>query len=171
MENNILEWCKAIVVITPKRWLGLVKSVPIDLLSMRPAPREWSALECLQHTVDVEQVSFPVRLKALLAGQPFPGFNPNDRPPQEATPIALAEDFERLRQQNLILLNQLTEADLDKQALHAEYGVVSMRQFLHHWAGHDLNHLVQAERALLQPFIQGCGPWDINYVDHKINRT
>jgi hypothetical protein len=27
------------------------------------------------------------------------------------------------------------------------------------WAAHDLNHTVQAERALMQPFMRGCGPW------------
>src|SRR5690606_22802059 len=115
------------------------------------APGEWSALECLQHMVEVEKVSFPVRLKALLAGEPFPGFNPADSvkaPPS----IALAVEFEQLRNQTLNLLDQVTETDLDRQALHAEYGMVSMREFLHHWAGHDLMHLVQAERALKQPF-------------------
>ena len=30
---------------------------------------------------------------------------------------------------------------------------------IHQWAGHDLMHTVQGERALLQPFIEGCGPW------------
>jgi hypothetical protein len=30
---------------------------------------------------------------------------------------------------------------------------------LHQWVGHDLGHIVQAERALMQPFIAGSGPW------------
>ena len=159
MADNILKWCKSIVEITPARWFNLVHSVPMELLSMRPAPHEWSAIECLQHLVDVEQVSYPVRIKALLAGQPFPGFNPVDQPPKPLPTIELADTFNQLRQANLALLSQITEDDLDKQALHAEYGMVTMRQFLYHWAGHDLNHLVQAERALMQPFIKGCGAW------------
>jgi hypothetical protein len=27
-------------------------------------------------------------------------------------------------------------------------------------------HTVQAERALMQPFIQGCGPWQVYFTDH-----
>jgi hypothetical protein len=171
MEYNILKWSKSIIAITPARWFSLVDSVPIELLVMRPAANEWSAIECLQHVVDVERVSFPMRIKALLAGQPFAGFNPGDQPPKPPPTIALADEFNQLRQETLALFNQITEADLDKQSLHAEYGMVTMRQFLHHMAGHDLNHLVQAERALMQPFIRGCGPWVVNYEDHivKVN--
>lgn len=163
-----MEWCKSVISTTPARWFSLVQSVPEELLLMPPAPNEWSALECLQHMVDVEQISFPIRIKALMAGQPFPGFNPADQPPKPAPTITLADEFDRLRQHNLILLNEVSPDALDNQALHTEYGMVSMRQFLHHWAGHDLNHLVQAERALMQPFISGCGPWVVNYADHKV---
>jgi hypothetical protein len=168
MTDNILKWSKSILEITPARWFNLVQSVPIELLSARPAPGEWSAMECLQHVVEVEQVSFPSRIKALLEGQSFASFNPEDQPPKPPPTVALANEFNQLRQQTIVLFNQITEADLDKQALHAEYGMVTMRQFVHHMAGHDLNHLVQAERAMMQPFINGCGPWVENYTDHIV---
>src|SRR4051794_2932158 len=166
MANKVLIWSKSILETTPARWLSLVQSVPIELLTVWPAPGEWSAIKCLQHMVEVEQISFPTRIKALLTGQPFPAFNPEDQPPKPPPTVALADEFNRLRQQTLVLFNQITKTDLDKQALHAEYGMVTMRQFVHHMAGHDLNHLVQAERAIMQPFINGCGPWVENYVDH-----
>src|SRR4051812_49245813 len=118
MTDNILSWSKSILVITPARWLRLVQSVPLELLSVRPAPNEWSAIECLQHLVDVERDSFPVRIKALLAQQPFAAFNPGDQPPKPAPTIALADEFNQLRQETLNLLNQITEADLDNQSLH-----------------------------------------------------
>jgi hypothetical protein len=40
---------------------------------------------------------------------------------------------------------------------------------LHEWGGHDLMHLVQAEQALMQPFIDGdgCGPWEVYFTQHK----
>lgn len=168
MTDQVLQWSKSILKITPARWFSLVQSVPLELLTVRPEPGEWSALECLQHLVEVEQVSFPARIKAILAGQPFPAFNPEDQPPKPAPTVVLAEEFNQLRQQTLLLISQITDADLDKQALHAEYGMVTLRQLLHHMAGHDLNHLVQAERALMQPFIRGCGPWVVNYADHVV---
>jgi len=35
-------------------------------------------------------------------------------------------------------------------------------------AGHDLMHTVQGERAILQSFIDGCGPWKRYFSDHSI---
>jgi hypothetical protein len=42
---------------------------------------------------------------------------------------------------------------------------------IHQWAAHDLNHTVQAERALMQPFIAGPGPWRAagNFADHDFD--
>src|SRR5690349_11186879 len=99
MDYDILKWCKSVIGTTPARWHSLVGSVPLELLSIRPAPGEWSALECLQHMAEVEKVSFPVRLKALLAGESFPGFNPSASAKPPPT-IALAIEFEQLRKQN-----------------------------------------------------------------------
>lgn len=171
MVENILQWNRAIVTTTSARWFTLVQTFPLELLTMRPAPDEWSALECLQHLVDVEQTAFPVRLKALMAGQPFPAFDPNRRSEKPPLTVELAAEFDRLRKETLKLLDQVTDADLGKEALHAEYGVVTMSQFLHHMAAHDLNHTVQAERAMMQPFMAGCGPWIVNYDDHQVKVT
>jgi hypothetical protein len=52
------------------------------------------------------------------------------------------------------------------QARHQELGIVCLNELLHEWAAHDLMQTVQAERALLQPFIQGCGPWQSYFEDH-----
>jgi uncharacterized damage-inducible protein DinB len=165
---NILEWSQAILSNTPIRWANLIQTIPHDLLTMKPAPNEWSALECLQHLRDVERISTPVRLRALMAGQPFPAFNPDDYPPKEASPLELVEEFTNLRQESLLLLKQVTEADLERRALHAEYGMVSMSEFLHHITAHDLMHTVQAEQAMMQPLIKGLGPWDVNYTAHVV---
>ncbi len=166
MADKIFAWAASVLTITPTRWLNMVQSVPEELLLLRPAPGEWSALECLQHITDSERLTTPVRLKALLAEQAFPGFNPGSDGSKQAPTVALADELVRLRRENLSLLAQVTEADLGKRARHAEYGMVTLREFLHHWAGHDLMHTVQAERALLQPFIRGSGPWQVNYTDH-----
>jgi uncharacterized damage-inducible protein DinB len=163
---NILEWSQVILSNTPTRWFNLVQTIPLELLSMKPAPNEWSALDCLQHLVDVERVSTPVRLKALMVGQPFPAFNPDDYPAKEASAMELVTEFASLRQESLLLLKQATVANLERRALHAEYGMVSMSEFLHHIAAHDLMHTVQAEQAMMQPLIKGCGAWDVNYTAH-----
>jgi hypothetical protein len=55
---------------------------------------------------------------------------------------------------------------LARQARHQELGPVTMSELLHEWAAHDLMHTVRAERALMQPFIQGCEPWRSYFMDH-----
>ena len=57
-------------------------------------------------------------------------------------------------------------ADLDRKAVHGELGPVTLDEMLHEWAGHDLMHTVQAERALMQPFIENCGPWKPYFAAH-----
>jgi hypothetical protein len=84
MENP-LERIQTMLTVTPERWSSLCQTLPADLLSRRPAPSEWSAVECLQHLVDSE------------------------------------------------------------------------------WAAHDLNHTIQAERALIQPYLFDCGPWIVYF--------
>jgi hypothetical protein len=166
MENT-LSWVRSIITTTPARWISLTENLPVELLTRAPLAGEWSAVECLLHLIDVEQV-ITIRIKAFLAGQDFPGFNPDQEGTKLAgspAPLALAQEFARLRSANMSLLSQVGETDLDRQARHQELGLVTMNQLMHEWAAHDLNHTIQAERALIQPFIQGCGPWKIFFTD------
>jgi hypothetical protein len=55
------------------------------------------------------------------------------------------------------LLAELKREDLPWHARHAE-PVVSPEEMLHEWAAHGLMHTVQAERALMQPFIRAPVP-------------
>ncbi len=171
--DNILQAAPAVLQTTSTRWLNLTQTVGAELLTQAPAPGEWSALACLQHLLDTERGVFPVRVKALLAGQDFPAFNPDSqgsRPDEGVSPAELAAEFARLRAESLNLLRTLTPADLSRQARHQELGPVSLSELLHEWAGHDLMHTVQAERALMLPFIQGCGPWQVYFQDHLPGR-
>ena len=73
---SILATSRSILATTPLRWQQLVENVPASLLAQRPAPAEWSAVECLVHLLDTEQFVFPARVGAFLAGQDFSAFNP-----------------------------------------------------------------------------------------------
>jgi hypothetical protein len=50
-------------------------------------------------------------------------------------------------------------------------GVVTMREMLNEWAAHDLMHTIQAERALMQPFVAGSGKWRHYFGDHDAEAT
>lgn len=158
-----------VLMTTPNRWITLCTVLPEDLLRRRPLDGEWSALECLQHLIDLDRGIFPQRVRALLAGEDFPAFVP-DRDGStvgaDADPVAMAEEFATLRAQNLTLVETLSEADLAKTGRHSELGPVTLGHLLHEWAGHDLMHMVQAEQALMQPFIAGCGPWQVYFKGH-----
>lgn len=168
--SDLLERTRAVLTAAPVRWMSLAEALPADLLALPPAPGEWPAVGCLQHLVDTERWVFPARVKALLAGQDFPAFDPDRQgTPLDAapSPAALAMEFARLRQDGLAQLARVTPHDLARQARHSELGLVTLSELLNEWAGHDLMHLVQAERALMQPFIRGSGPWQPYFAEHE----
>jgi len=168
--ENILAWTRSVLATTPIRWENLAQTLPAELLTLPPAAGEWSALECLQHILDTENI-FAARLKYFLAGQDFPAFNPDKegtRHSSTPSPLEMTAHFTRLRKDSLASLAALTPEDLKRRARHAELGMVSLEEMIHEWAAHDLNHTVQAERAVMQPFILGSGPWQVYFQDHLV---
>ena len=119
--------------------------------------------------MDTERLVFPVRLQALLTGRNFDAFDPDTQgtvPVATLTPADLAAEFSRHRAASLAALAQVADTDLSRIARHSELGTVTLAELLHEWAAHDLNHTIQAERAMMQPFIAGCGPWRGYFSDH-----
>ena len=167
--DNLLPSAQAVLATTAPRWEALMRSVPEELLARPAAAGQWSALNCLQHLIDTERFVFPKRVRAFLTGQNFDNFDPDSQGTVTQTDHSAAElaaEFAALRADSLALFATLTPADLPRPAIHAELGPVTLSELLHEWAGHDLMHTVQAERALMQPFIQGCGPWQGYFADH-----
>jgi hypothetical protein len=171
--QDVMMWSESVLRTTPARWTALAESVEPELLRRVPAPGEWSAVECLQHLVETEREVFPVRVERFLQGKDFEAFNPDAGDTQARAAMdaqRLAGEFEQLRAASLQLLLRLESGDLDRTALHPELGRVTLRELIQEWAGHDLMHTVQAERALMQPFIDGCGPWKTYFSDHVVTR-
>lgn len=167
--DQVLKTIHSALAATAERWMGLTQSMPIEMLTQRPAKDEWSAVECLQHIVDTEKV-LQFRLQAFLQGRDFPGFNPDEEgtQPGAVIPLSLAEEFARLRRASLETIEKLTPADLERKARHAELGLVTLNEMMHEWVAHDFNHNMQAERALMQPFIHACGPWQVFFTSHTL---
>jgi hypothetical protein len=156
---------------SPQRWIQLVSMLPPELFQRKPAPKEWSAYDCLRHMVDTERSVFPLRVGYLLRGEDFPAFHPDKEEKEQKTaptPVESAGEFARLRAESLKLLTRIGEGDLKRTARHQELGIVTLGEMIHEWAGHDLMHTVQGERAILQPFIDGCGPWKRYFSDHIV---
>lgn len=169
--ENLIATVESVLSITPEHWVRLTEALPMDLLRRRPIGKEWSALECLQHLLDTEESVFPVRVQAFLEGKDFPNFDPDTqrrKPDRQQSAAAMVAEFARMRAGSLKLLSKVKAPDLSRTASHSELGLVTLEQLLHEWAGHDLMHTVQAERALLQPFIAGTGPWRDYFKDHDV---
>ncbi len=168
--DRLISDATSVLAASPPRWTELTARVDPGLLERPAAPGQWSALQCLQHVVDTERGAFPARVVAFLEGRDFPSFDPDAdghvRAP-EAGARELAAEFDRLRASSLALLAGLSPDDLDRRARHAELGPVTLRELLNEWAAHDLMHLVQGERALMQAFIPGSGPWRGYFADHE----
>src|SRR5258708_16260043 len=151
MTDDVLMWVIPVLTTTPKRWMNLIDALPAELLSQPPAPDEWSALQCLVHILDTERNVFAVRLKNFLAGQDLASFDPQANGLQKSSePLSAIEvmrEFTGLRAENLSVVERLTPSDLNRRAIHAELGPVTLDQMMHQWAAHDLNHTVQGERA------------------------
>src|SRR5512134_2577281 len=107
MDTVLGSMC-ALITTTPERWIGMAQALPVELLALPAADGEWSAVECLQHLVDTEKV-FQFRVQAFLAGRDFPTFNPDSdgSKPGAQTPLALAEEFARMRRESLLMLEKL----------------------------------------------------------------
>ena len=104
-----------------------------------------------------------------MAGRDFPGFDPDSQGTLLDTgrsPGELARTFARLRDESLAALSQIGPADLGRTVRHQELGPVTLEELIHEWAADDLMHTVQGERALMQPFISGSGPWQRYFADH-----
>ena len=169
---DLLKETKAILQTTPLRWTNLIETLSPNLLNRPAAEGEWSPVQCLQHIVDTEHWVFPSRVKAFLAGENFPGFDPDTQGGlhEERSAADLGAKFAELRAASLALLDTVTEADLERTAVHGELGPVTLGEMIHEWAAHDLNHTIQAERALMQPFIAGSGPWQVFFKDHVVEQ-
>jgi uncharacterized damage-inducible protein DinB len=168
--TDVLDMVKAVLATTAPRWLELTKTLPVELLNRQPAEGEWSATECLVHLLDTEHI-FPARVQAFLAGQPIPAFDPDTQGTKNTATslVQLANQFASLRQASFAVLERVTPQDFDRTSEHSELGTVTLGQLLHEWAAHDLTHTVQAERAVMQPFIRGCGPWRSFFQDHEVS--
>ena len=169
---EIIDRLVDILRIDIERWRALATGLDRELLAQPPAPGEWSALQCLGHATDTEAQVFTSRIRAIMDGRAtLPPYDPDVQgtPVTDATdPTVLAERLANLRRDSLALLATVTDADLDKTSRHLELGTVTLRELLNEWAAHDVMHLVQAERAVMQPFIPASGPWRSYFADHDV---
>jgi hypothetical protein len=139
---------------TADAWRALVSNQGKGTGYARPAPAEWSAIECLAHAVDAEVVS-AARYRWILAHDepPLIGYDQDlwvDRlhADRSTDPEELLQLFTPLRSANIALWADASEEDRARVGIHAERGRESFDLLFRMLAGHDRFHLAQARRAL-----------------------
>lgn len=116
----------------------------------RPEPEEWSPLEILSHFFDVDLVfGFRWRLTVTEDRPRYPGYDEKrfaalGRP----SPPRLLAAWAGLREVNLAFLRGLAAEDFERWGVHGEQGEEQLRLAVDKFAGHDLAHVNQLERAL-----------------------
>lgn len=137
---------------TPQRMRDLLGEAG-DALRQRPAPGEWSVIECVAHLVDSELVASG-RYRWILAHDE-PELMPYDQDRWadrlghlDDDPQLLLATFEALRRANLDLWRRTAEGERARIGRHLERGPESMELTFRLAAGHDRLHLAQARRAL-----------------------
>ena len=126
-----------------------VAAMPPALLTWRPAPGEWCALEVLGHLIETEERGFAGRIRAILAEyRPrFSGWDPDgvarERRDAERDPAEVLGEFVRRRAESVALVETVTVGDLDRGGEHPEVGFLTVNDLLHEWVHHDANHVRQ----------------------------
>ena len=171
--TNTVETLRSTLAPVPAYWTYLAESVPDEIIRRPAAQGEWSAFQCLSHLLDSERMVFPVRVRLFLAGgDAIANFDPDEESTDYSrmSPAEVAGEFARHRRENLHLLEQVQPEHLSREARHSELGMVTLGEMLNEWVSHDFNHTIQAERALMQAFIPGSGPWRPSFEEHDLDR-
>jgi len=158
--SESLESFSSVLGATPRRWVDLTATVPGELLERPAAAGEWSAVDCLRHLLEADRHVFPRRVRQFLAGdEELTVVDPSAIPPvPEGTAREMAEALARVREENLGLLASLRPEDLERTSRSRRFGPVTLGLVLRQWAIHDLEHVIQAERALFQGLLVDSGP-------------
>ena len=119
------------------------------LAAWRPAPDEWSANECVGHIIEADRRGFAGRIRRILAedGIAETGWDQiavaAARRDRESSVAAILDEFRAGRDDAIVLVRSLTPANLERHAIHARVGRVTVSNLLQEWVFHDRNHIRQ----------------------------
>jgi DinB superfamily len=132
---------------------ALLRGLPDDLIRRRPAEREWAIVEVVAHLADTEERTLARTRRMLAEDEPF--LDPYDPDALAAErgyiELAVAEEiarFERLREEQAMLLGGLTDGGWQRTGVHGEHGRITVQQLAAHTAGEDADHLAQIARMI-----------------------
>jgi hypothetical protein len=128
---------------------GVARKLGPEGLSRSYGPGKWTGRQVLAHLADAEMATgFRVRQILSEDNHRIQGWDEASwaRRYGAVDPETALGSYRALRRWNLALFRGLSEADLDREAVHPERGPETLASIIRLLAGHDLNHLAQLER-------------------------
>ena len=119
----------------------------------KPGPSEWSIKEVVGHLIDVERV-FSYRLLRISRSDPtpLPGFEQEDfvrAADFDSAPLHdLSCEFEYLRRANVLAIQHMSEAAVDRRGAASGY-TVSARALIYMMVGHVDHHMASLQEKYL----------------------
>lgn len=151
---------------TPGVYTSLFANSAYNLDKIDEGIGTWSGYNIIGHLIHGEKTDWIPRAEIILSNSENKTFEPYDRFAQDQlystqTTEELLDEFRFLRSQNLAKLKSwnLQATDLDKQGIHPDLGLVTLKQLISTWTIHDITHLNQVSRAIAKHFAQDVGPW------------
>lgn len=123
-------------------------------LEFHPQPDRWCIKQIIGHLVEEDTRDFAGRIRQMIE-QHLPTLDLNDQDAVarsrtdcgKSLSVLLAE-FIAVRRQSAMFVASLGKSDLDRGGGHPKLGTITVRELLHEWIYHDLNHLNQINRNL-----------------------
>lgn len=151
---------------TPAVLHSLLYSLSSEWTTGNEGPNTWSPYDVVGHLIHGERTDWIPRIEHILRHGDAVAFPPFDREAmvgesQGRTLDQLLDTFASLRRQSLDGLDalKLSEADLERNGRHPEFGVVTLRQHVATWVVHDLTHINQVVRVMAKQYDAAVGPW------------
>jgi len=129
----------------------LILALPDRAVGYHPGPGKWCIKEVMGHLTEEDSRDFVGRIELMLR-QSEPQLNVNDqvqvsleRHDCDKSIRELLDEFAAARNVSVRFVEQLSAADLERTGVHRKIGLIRVRELLHEWLYHDLNHVKQIQ--------------------------
>lgn len=164
-----LQWAQAQLSATAVVIGQLCRATPPEQARLKPAPKDWSMLEVVNHMIDEEREDFKLRLDLTLH-QPATEWPPIDpegwvtaRAYQQRDWTQSIANFAAEREASLVWLPTLAAPDWNITRRHPGGIVLRAGDLLASWVAHDLLHLRQLVELRYHAASLAARPFDVRY--------
>ncbi|WP_109438196.1 MULTISPECIES: DinB family protein [Aquimarina] len=167
-SNFSISYSIEILESTPKVVNGLLKGKSGLWIQNNEGKGTWSPIMVLKHLILAEKNNWIPRIEIILTDRINKTYKPFERQENTIEQQSLDEilmHFNNLRVQNIKKLKskKISEDDLNRTAIHPDFGEVTLAQQISAWCVHDLGHISQICRTMAFQYKEEIGPWK-NYI-------